>query len=108
MSDDIVDRLNGRYSVGPHLPNGEPEFGWRQFQATPVNKEAATIIEALRAALAVLVECGQCRACAQAADVALSLGRGDVRADTFLGVKAVDCVPLAFRNSEAPVKPITE
>jgi len=48
---DIVDRLRGRYSICPHLPNGEPEFGWRQFQATPINLEAADEIEKLRKAL---------------------------------------------------------
>lgn len=48
---DIVDRLRGKYSVGPHLPNGNPEFGWRQFQVTPINLEAAEYIESLRARL---------------------------------------------------------
>lgn len=52
MSDDIVERLRGRYAMGPHLPNGEPEFGWRQFQATPINVEAADEITRLRAKLA--------------------------------------------------------
>lgn len=47
MNDKLTDRLRGRYSMGPHLPNGEPEFGWRQFQATPINLEAADEIERL-------------------------------------------------------------
>ena len=48
MVGDLVDRLRGRYPMGPHLPNGEPEFGWRQFGATPINLEAADEIEKLR------------------------------------------------------------
>jgi hypothetical protein len=51
MKTDIVDRLRGRYAMGPHLPNGNPEFGWRQFDATPINLEAADYIEMLRARL---------------------------------------------------------
>jgi hypothetical protein len=51
VSNRLVDRLRGKYASGPHLPNGLPEFGWRQFQATPINLEAATRIEALEAAL---------------------------------------------------------
>jgi len=48
---DIVQRLRGQYSVGPHEPNGSPGFGWRQFQATPINLEAADEIERLRTQL---------------------------------------------------------
>lgn len=51
MTTDIVDRLRGQYAVGPHLPNGQPEFGIRQFQSTPINREAAEYIEMLRARL---------------------------------------------------------
>ncbi|WP_243368902.1 hypothetical protein [Microvirga solisilvae] len=51
ISADIVDRLEGRYAIGPTLPNGEPEFGWRQHEPTPINLEAAKVIRALRAAL---------------------------------------------------------
>lgn len=47
----ISDRLRGQYASGPHLPNGKPEFGWRQFQAPPIQHEAAARIEALEAAL---------------------------------------------------------
>ena len=46
--DDLVDRLYGRYSMGPHLPNGFPEFGIRQFETTPINREAAEHIIELR------------------------------------------------------------
>lgn len=51
ISDRLVDRLRGKYASGPHLPNGKPEFGWRQFQAPPIQHEAAARIEALEAAL---------------------------------------------------------
>lgn len=43
----LVDRLRGRYANGPTLPNGEPEFGWREFPAPPIQKEAADEIERL-------------------------------------------------------------
>jgi hypothetical protein len=43
----LVDRLEGRYPIGPHLPNGNPEFGWRQFEATPINIEAAAALRFL-------------------------------------------------------------
>lgn len=51
ISDRLVDRLRGKYASGPHLPNGNPEFGWRQFQAPPIQHEAADRIDALEAAL---------------------------------------------------------
>ena len=51
ISDLLVDRLRGKYASGPHLPNGNPEFGWRQFQAPPIQHEAAARIEELEAAL---------------------------------------------------------
>lgn len=47
ISDRLVDRLRGKYASGPHLPNGNPEFGWRQFQSPPIQHEAAARIEAL-------------------------------------------------------------
>jgi len=38
---DLVNRLLGRYPMGPII-NGEPEFGWRQFDGLPpIQKEAA-------------------------------------------------------------------
>lgn len=51
ISDLLVDRLRGKYASGPHLPNGNPEFGWRQFQAPPIQHEAAARIEELEAAM---------------------------------------------------------
>lgn len=48
-SDRLVDRLRGKYASGPHLPNGIPEFGWKQFQSPPIQHEAAERIDALEA-----------------------------------------------------------
>ena len=56
ISNRLVDRLRGKYASGPHLPNGNPEFGWKQFQAPPIQHEAAERIEALEAALRDAVE----------------------------------------------------
>ena len=55
ISDKLTDRLRGKYASGPHLPNGNPEFGWRQFQAPPVQHEAADRIEALEACLRKII-----------------------------------------------------
>lgn len=52
ISDRLVDRLRGKYASGPHLPSGNPEFGWRQFQSPPIQHEAACRIAELEAALA--------------------------------------------------------
>jgi hypothetical protein len=49
ISNRLVDRLRGKYASGPHLPNGKPEFGWRQFEAPPIQHEAAAEIERLQA-----------------------------------------------------------
>lgn len=54
ISNRLVDRLRGKYASGPHLPNGNPEFGWRQFQAPPIQHEAAARIEALELALGMI------------------------------------------------------
>lgn len=52
INNDLVRRLRGEYAAGPTLPNGEPEFGWRQFsEPSPIQLEAAAEIERLRAAL---------------------------------------------------------
>lgn len=51
ISNRLVDRLRGKYASGPHLPNGNPEFGWRQFESPPIQHEAAKRIEELEAAL---------------------------------------------------------
>lgn len=55
VSSRLVDRLRGRYAVGPTLPNGEPEFGWSQYEVTPIMLEAATSIEQLCAIKADLL-----------------------------------------------------
>lgn len=51
---DLSNRLRGRYAVGPIMPNGEPEFGYRQFDKMPDGKvlpaihgEAADMIDAI-------------------------------------------------------------
>lgn len=52
ISERLTDRLRGRYASGPTLPNGEPEFGWREFgPPPPIQLEAAAEIERLREAL---------------------------------------------------------
>ena len=45
----LVDRLRGKYACGPTMANGDPEFGWRKFDVPPIQHEAATEIERLRA-----------------------------------------------------------
>lgn len=47
ISSRLTDRLRGKYAVGPTLPNGEPEFGWRQHETPPIQHEAADRIESL-------------------------------------------------------------
>jgi hypothetical protein len=54
VSNRLVDRLRGKYASGPHLPNGRPEFGWRQFEAPPIQHEAANRMEELEIRVAVL------------------------------------------------------
>ena len=49
MADTLTNRLRGIYDVGPHLPNGVPEFGIRQLESPPIQKEAAEEIERLSA-----------------------------------------------------------
>lgn len=49
ISNRLTDRLRGRYANGPTLANGEPEFGWREFQTAPIQHEAATEIDRLTA-----------------------------------------------------------
>ena len=48
ISDRLTDRLRGKYANGPMLPNGEPEFGWRQFDVPPIQMTAADEIDRLR------------------------------------------------------------
>jgi hypothetical protein len=78
VSDRLVDRLRGKYASGPHLPNGNPEFGWRQFQAPPIQHEAADEIESLRAQLAEAKEIME-------GLLGLTLGSGQ-RAQAFLNL----------------------
>ena len=52
----LTDRLRGKYEVGPHLPNGEPEFGWRQFETPQIQHEAADEIERLQSENERLIE----------------------------------------------------
>lgn len=70
MRGDIVQRLRGRYPIGPMLPNGAPEFGWREFDgiltkdhgiipAPPIMEEAAQDIERLRRVIYESIE-GAC------------------------------------------------
>jgi hypothetical protein len=56
ISNRLTDRLRGKYASGPHLPNGNPEFGWKQFEAPPIQHEAADRIEALEECRDVLSE----------------------------------------------------
>ena len=45
MKGGLVMRLRGQYPVGPEV-NGEPEFGYRQFDPVrPIQNEAADVIE---------------------------------------------------------------
>src|SRR4051812_1253056 len=72
MQGDIVDRLRGRYPCGPRLPNGDPEFGWREFdpdtlahllkKPSGIMLEAANEIERLRKVAAAVYSnwaCGE-------------------------------------------------
>jgi hypothetical protein len=54
ISDRLTDRLRGKYACGPAMPDGEPEFGWRQFEAPAIQHEAATALDLLQAELAAL------------------------------------------------------
>jgi hypothetical protein len=47
VSSKLTDRLRGKYASGPTMPNGEPEFGWRQFETPPIQHEAADAIDSL-------------------------------------------------------------
>lgn len=44
---ELIERLHGKYAMGPHLPNGLPEFGFRQFETTPICTRAANRLSAL-------------------------------------------------------------
>lgn len=49
VSNALTDRLRGRYAVGPTMPDGEPEFGWRTHETPPIQHEAAKEIAEQRA-----------------------------------------------------------
>lgn len=52
IRNDLTKRLRGQYAMGPTLPSGEPEFGWRSFgEPVPIQVEAANEIERLTNAL---------------------------------------------------------
>jgi len=51
VSNKLTDRLRGKYASGPTIANGEPEFGWRQFETPPIQHEAAERIEQLQLAI---------------------------------------------------------
>jgi len=54
ISDNLTDRLRGRYACGPTMENGEPEFGWHMIDTPPIQKEAADEIDRLRAEITEL------------------------------------------------------
>ena len=56
VSDKLTDRLRGRYAIGPTMDNGEPEFGWREFTAPPIQHEAADELARLSSAHSEAVE----------------------------------------------------
>lgn len=51
ISTKLTNRLRGKYACGPTMADGEPEFGWRQFETATVQHEAANEIERLRTCL---------------------------------------------------------
>lgn len=55
ISNRLVDRLRGKYAVGPTMQNGEPEFGWQQHETPPIQYEAADLIERQALEIARLV-----------------------------------------------------
>lgn len=90
ISDNLVDRLRGKYANGPTMPNGEPEFGWRQFPTPPIQIAAADEIDRLRADLDL------CRAERDAADQVSLAARRLVEAMRARLNEAVDLLrPLA-------------
>jgi hypothetical protein len=56
VSDNLIDRLRGKYAQGPTMPNGEPEFGWTQFETPSIQREAADEIERLRKSLTDILD----------------------------------------------------
>jgi len=78
-SDKLTDRLRGNYAMGPHMPNGDPEFGWKQFQASPICHEAAQYIERLENLVQCLIENDPDDAIADGGHVVLGLWRHDAK-----------------------------
>jgi len=60
ISDRLTDRLRGRYAIGPLQPNGEPEFGWRQYETPPVQHQAADRITTLEVVLNYVADMTYC------------------------------------------------
>jgi len=56
VSNSLLDRLRGKYAMGPTMANGEPEFGWREFPTPPIQKEAADLIEKMSKALHIIAQ----------------------------------------------------
>lgn len=56
ISTKLTNRLRGKYACGPTMPNGDPEFGWREFEVAPIQKEAAAEIERLRGCLHAIMK----------------------------------------------------
>lgn len=76
---DLINRLRGRYAVGPIMANGEPEFGYRQFDKLPDGKclpaihgEAANALERAQADRSALL--GALKATITAAEHAYHTG----------------------------------
>lgn len=80
----LCERLRGQYAIGPHLPNGLPEFGYRQFQCTPINREAADAITGLAAKLAAS------------------------EADAAIGRAFMDRLPEGYAYSDCPTELVTD
>lgn len=47
ISHRLVDRLRGRYPIGKMMPDGKPEFGWKDYGSSPVQEIAANEIDRL-------------------------------------------------------------
>jgi hypothetical protein len=87
ISHKLIDRLRGRYANGPIMPNGEPEFGWREFQTPPVQHEAAAEIERLRARTETLAFALE-RANSDLADIAPRSDTGSKRGHKIAAARA--------------------
>ena len=52
----IANRLRGKYPLGPFQANGEPEFGWRQFDIDDLPEELMTRPSAIMREAASYIE----------------------------------------------------